>query len=65
MHDHLTRTEQSDGLLRRELKSRHLQLIALGGIIGSGYFLGTAEVLSPSDRLRFWPTLSSVSSSSA
>ena len=27
------------------MKPRHLQLIALGGIIGSGYFLGTGEVL--------------------
>lgn len=36
---------QQDGL-RRDLKQRHLQLIALGGIIGSGYFLGTGEVLS-------------------
>lgn len=32
--------------LRRGLKPRHLQLVALGGIIGSGYFLGTGEVLS-------------------
>jgi AAT family amino acid transporter len=32
--------------LRRDLKPRHLQLIALGGIIGSGYFLGTAEILN-------------------
>jgi AAT family amino acid transporter len=39
------RGDQNDGL-RRDLKPRHLQLIALGGIIGSGYFLGTGEVLS-------------------
>lgn len=32
--------------LKRGLKPRHLQLVALGGIIGSGYFLGTGEVLS-------------------
>lgn len=32
--------------LHRGLKSRHIQLIALGGIIGSCYFLGTGEVLS-------------------
>lgn len=32
--------------LRRALQPRHLQLIALGGIIGSGYFLGTGEILS-------------------
>ncbi|MEG6522698.1 amino acid permease [Desulfotomaculum sp. 1211_IL3151] len=31
--------------LQRGLKSRHLQLIALGGIIGSGYFLGTGYVI--------------------
>ena len=30
----------------RGLKSRHIQLIALGGIIGSCYFLGTGAVLS-------------------
>jgi AAT family amino acid transporter len=41
----VARTDQQDGL-RRDLKPRHLQLIALGGIIGSGYFLGTGEVLS-------------------
>lgn len=44
--DDLARTIASEGDLRRDLKSRHLQLIALGGIIGSGYFLGTGEVLS-------------------
>ncbi|HMV43580.1 MAG TPA: amino acid permease [Leptospiraceae bacterium] len=31
--------------LKRGLESRHLQLIALGGIIGSGYFLGTGYVI--------------------
>lgn len=30
---------------RRALKDRHIQLIALGGIIGSGYFLGTGAVV--------------------
>jgi AAT family amino acid transporter len=32
--------------LSRALKPRHIQLIALGGIIGSGYFLGTGYVVS-------------------
>ncbi|CDZ78720.1 Amino-acid permease RocC [Legionella massiliensis] len=36
----------SDGGYRRGLKDRHVQLIALGGIIGSGYFLGTGAVVN-------------------
>ena len=34
-----------NGELNRSLKNRHIQLIALGGIIGSGYFLGTGAVI--------------------
>ncbi len=34
-----------DGGFRRGLKDRHVQLIALGGIIGSGFFLGTGELV--------------------
>ena len=37
---------QQERTMVRGLKSRHLQMIALGGIIGSGYFLGTGYVLS-------------------
>lgn len=31
--------------MTRGLKNRHLQMISLGGVIGSGYFLGTGYVL--------------------
>lgn len=46
MTAHRTPPPINDGGYRRGLKDRHVQLIALGGIIGSGYFLGTGEVVS-------------------
>ena len=36
---------QQQGELKRGLKNRHIQLIALGGAIGTGLFLGSAGVL--------------------
>lgn len=38
--------EEKSQTMLRGLKARHLQLIALGGIIGSGYFLGTGYVIN-------------------
>ena len=36
---------QAEGALSRNLKSRHIQLIALGGTIGVGLFLGSAKAI--------------------
>lgn len=36
---------EQDGTLQRGLKNRHIQLIALGGAIGTGLFLGIGQTL--------------------
>ena len=38
-------TERQEGSLKRGLSNRHIQLIALGGAIGTGLFLGIAETI--------------------
>ncbi|WP_288443698.1 aromatic amino acid transporter AroP [uncultured Pantoea sp.] len=37
--------QQHGGTLHRGLKNRHIQLIALGGAVGTGLFLGSASVI--------------------
>jgi GABA permease len=36
----------ADGGLRRSLRRRHMQMIALGGVIGAGLFVGSGVVIS-------------------
>ncbi|QPI43925.1 MULTISPECIES: amino acid permease [Pectobacterium] len=38
-------TQQEEGQLKRGLKNRHIQLIALGGAVGTGLFLGIAQTI--------------------
>ena len=39
-------TVQEPPSLRKSLKNRHIQLIALGGAIGTGLFYGSSESIS-------------------
>ena len=56
MTQYLSKNKSPDpGQFQRALKDRHIQLIALGGVIGSGYFLGRQSVL-----LIYWVGLSSI-----
>ena len=40
--------------LKRSLKSRHMNMIALGGSIGTGLFVAGGEVVSTAARAALW-----------
>ncbi|SQC39224.1 Aromatic amino acid transport protein AroP [Klebsiella pneumoniae] len=52
--------QQHGDRLKRGLKNRHIQLIALGGAIGTGLFLGSASVIQSAGPVSFLVTLSPV-----
>ncbi|MEX3012674.1 hypothetical protein AB3538_11695 [Acinetobacter baumannii] len=39
-------TEQEEEKLQRSLTNRHIQMIAIGGAIGTGLFMGSGKTLS-------------------
>lgn len=45
---------QDIGDLHRQLKARHIAMISLGGVIGTGLFLGTATALRNGGPLGLW-----------
>ena len=45
MQNALTASETGASGLRRTLKTRHMQMIALGGVIGAGLFVGSGVVI--------------------
>ena len=42
-HDVVSATEAEQDQLRRSLSNRHIQLIAIGGAIGTGLFMGSGR----------------------
>ncbi|MBU3846168.1 MAG: amino acid permease [Candidatus Acinetobacter avistercoris] len=46
MSDQITNSPTEDGELQRSLSNRHLQLIAIGGAIGTGLFMGSGKTIS-------------------
>lgn len=46
----------SGSTLSNGLKQRHLSMIALGGVIGAGLFVGSREGIAAAARPSCWPT---------
>ena len=46
MSGQITNSPTEDGDLQRSLSNRHLQLIAIGGAIGTGLFMGSGKTIS-------------------
>ena len=46
MSEKYSHSSSEDGELQRSLSNRHLQLIAIGGAIGTGLFMGSGKTIS-------------------
>lgn len=59
-----TTAAPSEGGLQHSLQKRHLTMIAIGGVIGAGLFVGSGATIKLPGPPRFSPTRSPACSSS-